>query len=159
MLKYEDVKLGSIIKRELTGQLASVCQIYKDNIYWDSESPCIGLDEGCIKSLEELQEWELVESYIRLPTGRVFEADEHNNVTLSKHQLDIECNRVIVCSYLEQVFMQEGWQEIFEIEDDLVYGLCDEKFIVLDLAWAINHFINDGCPHAIFALVEEDSEE
>ncbi len=158
MLNYEDLKLGTILKRGLTGQLAFVCQIYKNHIHWTSESPCIGFDEGCIKSLEELQEWEIVENYVTLPHGRIYEADEHSNVALSKHSLKLECSRSIVSAYLEQVFLQDGWQEIFEIEDDLVYGLDDGKFITLDLAWAVNHFINDGCPHAIFALVE-DSEK
>ena len=97
-----------------------------------------------------------MKNYVRLPHGRVFEANEHNNVSLGKRQLQEACYRSIVSAYLEQVFMQDGWEEIFELEDDFVWGLTDGEINLLDFIDSVNHFVNDGCPHMLLGLIKSE---
>lgn len=151
------IELGTILKRTLTGQLVSVCMITEDTVYWDSESPCIGFESWHIDlTKNEMEDYEVVSNFVRTPSGRVYEGTDNENITLGKRQFEVECNRCIVSSYLEQVFMQEGWQEIFEVQEDLVYGLTDGSFTLLDFISAVNQFTEVGCTHALLELAEAE---
>lgn len=158
-----NIKLGTILKDKITGQLVSVCMLDKgDNVgtgplegyFWDSENLCVGYESGYI-ALDEIGGWEIVEDSLRTPSGKVYEVDKHGNVLLGKRQLMIECNRCIVTAYLEQVFMHEGWQEVFDAEDALTMGLTDGAFGICEFIEAITHFLYEGCTAQILGLVKQ----
>jgi len=123
-------------------------------VFWDTESRCIGFDSFYFEQGSD--EWEVVPNYIRTASGTVYEADQNNNVLLGKRQLEAESYRSVVSSYFEQIFMLDGWKEIFEMEDDIVYNLVDHKFHIPEFIEAVNHFLEEGCPHWLAQLAEQE---
>ena len=65
-------------------------------------------------------------------------------------------NTAVVSSYFEQIFILDGWKEIFEMEDDIVYNLVDHKFHIPEFIEAVNHFLEGGCPHWLAQLAEQE---
>lgn len=148
------IELGTNIKNKNTGMIAFVCMVSDGKVFWDAEAGTVGLQRGCLETPRELAEWEVLTNFVRTPSAHYYEGNADGNIVLTKRQLMIECNRCIVSAYLEQVFMNDGWQQIFDVEDKLTMGLTNGAFGICDFIGAITHFMDKGCSAAIFELVE-----
>lgn len=158
-------KMGDYIKNKVTKKIGFVNQVFEDSVHWTSEDVDDRFDadyQHFVQGSLESEEFQVLDNFVITASGTVYETyidtDGVEKITLPVYDFDMETHRSAAAAHFEQIFMKEGWQDLFEIREDIVFNMCMQKFHLPEFNAAVNHFLEDGCPHWLEQLAETDDE-